>query len=535
MSTTKDLLTNWRIIVLILTIVMALVVVHPVLDPSGVTIRNVAANSSAAFASIQSSSPTELPVNREVITLVNNIPILDESDYYAAIQGLRPNQTVQLVTDKATYRLTTRPSIATINGTEQIVGTEDIGISVYDAPASNLRKGLDLQGGTRVILQPAEELSDADFDTLLENMKYRLNVYGLSDLVVRETSDLSGNRYILVEIAGATEQEVHTLLAQQGKFEAKISNETVFRGGTDITYVCRTPECSGIDPQYGCQQTSDAQWSCRFAFSISLTPDAAQRQADLTQNLPVVQGGTEGYLNESIDLYLDNALVDSLQIGASLKGRAVTEIQISGSGIGRNNQEAITNALDNMKRLQTILITGSLPVQLNIIKTDTISAVLGEEFIDSAITMGLIVLAAIAVVIWLRYRKLRIVIPVFMTSIVEVILLLGVTALFGANIDLAAVAGIIITIGMGVNDQIVITDEILRGESSNLDWKRRIKNAFYIIIAIILTLCVAMLPLVFAGAGLLRGFAITTIAGALIGAFISRPAFAVVIEKLLNK
>ena len=60
-------------------------------------------------------------------------------------------------------------------------------------------------------------------------MKERLNVYGLSDLVVRDANDLVGNQYIVVEIAGATEDEIKDLLAKQGKFEAKIGNATVFR------------------------------------------------------------------------------------------------------------------------------------------------------------------------------------------------------------------------------------------------------------------------------------------------------------------
>ena len=79
---------------------------------------------------------------------------------------------------------------------------------------------------------------------------------------------------------------------------------------------------------------SGDMWVCRFMFSISLTPEAAQRQADLTANLDILTENGEEYLSEKIYLYLDNEQVDELSIGADLKGRAVTDIAISGSGEG---------------------------------------------------------------------------------------------------------------------------------------------------------------------------------------------------------
>jgi len=61
------------------------------------------------------------------------------------------------------------------------------------------------------------------------------------------------------------------------------------------------------------------------------------------------------------------------------------------------------------------------------------------------------------------------------------------------------------------------------------------KGAFFIIMGSYSTIFVAMLPLVFAGAGLLKGFAITTIIGASIGVFLVRPTYAAVVEILLNQ
>ncbi len=189
-----------------------------------------------------------------------------------------------------------------------------------------------------------------------------------------------------------------------------------------------------------------------------------------------------------------------------------------------------------MKRLQTILITGSLPIKLDIMKTDNISPILGEEFVDNALFVGLIAILAVGVVVFIRYRKIKIAFPVLITMLSEVVILLGMAALIGWNLDLAAIAGIIIVVGTSVDHQIVITDEILKGDISRIfNWKERIKNAFFIIMAAYFTTVVAMMPLVFAGAGLLKGFAITTIMGVSIGVFVTRPAFASMVELLLKE
>ena len=100
--------------------------------------------------------------------------------------------------------------------------------------------------------------------------------------------------------------------------------------------------------------------------------------------------------------------------------------------------------------------------------------------------------------------------------------------------DLAAIAGIIIVIGTGVDHLIVITDETIRGEMIS-DWKKKIKNAMIIVIGAYLTTMSGMIPLIWAGAGLLKGFALTTIAGLSFGVLIARPAYAAIIEILLKE
>ena len=160
-------------------------------------------------------------------------------------------------------------------------------------------------------------------------------------------------------------------ILKQGKFEATIGNETAFKGGKDVTHVCRSADCSGIDSNYGCGMISQDQWVCRFRFSMSLSQEAAENQAKLTNNLDVITDVNGNiYLSEKLILYLDDQKVDELNIGEDLKGRATTDIQISGSGEGISNEDAMYNSLDNMRALQTILVTGSLPSKIQILKIE---------------------------------------------------------------------------------------------------------------------------------------------------------------------
>ncbi len=568
MSKIKQLLTSLRIIILILFIIMSLVAIHPKFGVEGVAIRAVAKNSAAEAAGLKSPEPGTRPVSKERILFVNGIATNTVEEYFMATKDLQPDVPILIKTNKQVYTITTKPlyEIIDLNETEiilvnesyfdeqknqtmireikkevpkqekKIIGTEPLGITVYEAPTNNLKKGLDIEGGTRVLLQPEENTTSEDMDMIIDNLKQRLNVYGLSDIVVAKVSDLSRNHYILVEIAGANEEEVKTLISQQGKFEAKIGNTTVFKGGQDIKYVCRTPQCAyAIDPRRGCGQSGNEHF-CIFSFSITLSPEAAQKQADMTKNLAIVDQNGEQYLSEKLDLYLDDQLVDSLNIGADLKGRPVTDISISGSGTGQTRALAAQDSAAQMKRLQTILVTGSLPVKLKIVKSDSISPILGEQFLKNAILVGFVSIICVALVVFIRYRKLWVSIPMFFTMLIEVLLLLGFAALAGWNLDLAAIAGIVVATGTGVDDQIIIADETLFGKKREIyDWKTKLKKAFFIIMGAYFATSIAMVPLLFAGAGLVKGFAIVTIVGVSIGVFLTRPAYAKIIEIIYNK
>ena len=465
---------------------------------------------------------TEGLTEGSTLVSVNGVDFEDVESFEEFYESLVPYITISIQTD---------------NGLVAYVTREVPDFAVAEQAKNNLKFGLDFTGGTRVLLEPVSEegeITDEDITNLIDVLSNRLNVYGLSDVVIRSAADWEGNKFVLVEIAGVTEQEVKDLISQQGVFEGKVGEITVFEGGDqDIEYVCRNDgTCAGVRTCDGVE----GAYSCQFQFTITLSQEAADRFAAATDPLEIIfdeNGGGE-YLSETIDFYLDGEQVDSLNIAADLKGSATTTIAISGPGVGVDQNAAIEDALANMNTLQTILITGSLPFDLEIAKIDTVSPILGESFLANVLLVGLLAILSVAVVLFIRYKVIKVVFPVMFAMLSELILILGFASAVGWNLDMAAIAGILAAVGTGVDDQIVILDETIKGDSQEGSWKDKLKRAFFIIMIAYATTVAAMIPLWNAGAGLIRGFALTTIVGVTMGVFLTRPAFAAIVEKMFK-
>jgi preprotein translocase subunit SecD len=166
-----------------------------------------------------------------------------------------------------------------------------------------------------------------------------------------------------------------------------------------------------------------------------------------------------------------------------------------------------------------------------------VDAALGAQFKKQALFAGLLALLAVALVVFRRYGKKEILLPMVGTSICELIMILGVAATINWQLDLPAIAGIIAAIGTGIDHLVIITDEVLyEGKlPSTKVYLERITKAFGIIFAAAATTIIAMSPLVVMGFGALKGFAITTIIGVLIGVLIARPVYGKVIKVVLDE
>jgi len=513
MSKLKQIFSSWKIWLLLAFVVLALVAISPNPFAKGAVILSVEGNSSAEANGLEAGM---------VIKSLNGEPVLDAAGFTRIASTIVAGDIVTISTAGGTFKFLA----------EERDGAVSLGITVGEVETSNLKKGIDLAGGVRALLKPAEPVDDQMLQDIILITEKRLNTYGISDITVRQVSDLEGNDYILVEVPGANKDEVAGLLQQQGVFEARINNETVFYGDKDIKYVCRTSDCAHV-LKSGCGKNGD-QYVCKYEFSIDISPEAAKRHAAITSKLDSVFENGDWYLSEPLDLFLDSELTSSLSIHQNLKGSETTSISISGAGFGKTNPDAVVDAYEKMNEMQTLLISGSLPVKLEIAKMDVISPALGEDFLQVAIIALCIAILAVGIVIFIRYRSFKLALPVILTGLSEVVIILGVAAVINWRLDLAAIAGILAAVGTGVDDQIVIADEVLGGEKQATAWKKRMKHAFFIIFAAYFTTVVAMLPLWWMGAGMVKGFAVTTIIGVTIGVFITRPAFAKVIEVLLR-
>ncbi|MEK6928691.1 MAG: hypothetical protein AABW65_01915 [Nanoarchaeota archaeon] len=493
-----------RIWILIIALMISLLAIKPNFE-SGVIVKSVDKNSSLFSEGLR---------NGEIIKYIGEKEIKNKNDY------------VQIIEDMDFGEELERIDIKTKNNEYTIFTNESLKIIAEDIPKTRIQTGLDLRGGARALVQPDVKINDKQLDDLIQISRNRFNVYGLSDVQIKSITDLSGNKFMLVEVAGASPGDLEELVSKQGKFEAKIGNKTVFKGGDkDISDVCRNDaSCAGITQCLNDQ----GGYLCQFRFTIYLTQEAAEKHAEITKEIPSDETGK--YLTEKLYLYIDDQEVDSLLIGIDLKGQSTTQISIQGSGSGVTQEQALKEARESMHKLQTILITGSLPYKLNIVKLDTISPALGKEFSYLILLAGTISIIAVSLIIFVRYRKIKASLALLFTSFSELIIILGVAALIKWNLDLPSIAGILATIGTGVDSQIVLLDE--SNKNKNIGIRERIKRGLFIIMAAYFTSVASLIPLYWAGAGLFKGFMITTIIGITAGVFISRPAFADMIKKM---
>jgi len=198
-------------------------------------------------------------------------------------------------------------------------------------------------------------------------------------------------------------------------------------------------------------------------------------------------------------------------------------------------------AKERLDDLLILLESGSLPIPIESISTESISPFLGKEFLNNSLIIGLFALLTVAIVLFIRYKVFMLAIPILLADISEILILLSFLSLIQFRLDLATIAGILATIGTAVDHKVIITDGLLKEKDeehgSVESVVTKIKKSFFIIFAAAGTLFATMLPIIFFNVGLskLVGFAITIIAGSIIGILITRPAYAELAKEIVLK
>lgn len=341
-------------------------------------------------------------------------------------------------------------------------------------------------------------------------LETKLNSLGLKEIPIRTV----GDNYILIDLAGVDISTAKDIAAKPGKFEIRIQVK-----GNETEHVLYGTE---ITPGLPEKEKGDI-WGVSFVLS-----DAG---AAALRDAAIQYGAVTNPTAHNLIMYLDENEIFNAPLSTEL-ARNIQSVPVKNlvatTGTGEEGQK-------KANELQIHLRAGALPVKVDVVGAGQVSAELGSRFKSQILIAGIIALILVVIVVSLRYKQPNIVIPMLSTSFSEVIIILGFTVVVGFQLDLPTIAGIIAVIGTGIDHLIIITDEVLAGGAMPPDkvYKSRLTKAFTIIFSAAATVLVAMSPLLIMGFGALKGFAMITIVGVLIGVFIARPAYAEVIQGML--
>jgi protein-export membrane protein SecD/preprotein translocase SecF subunit len=372
------------------------------------------------------------------------------------------------------------------------------GINLPGLERETMRLGLDLRGGSRLVLQaePPEDY-EGDIDDALETAKEvierRVNAFGLAEA---EIAEASGNR-LQVSIPGIELSEAERLIGRTAQLQFFVldanGREVPATGNIEGRTVAMTGEHIRNNTSVQQQGTSYA-----VGFSTTDTGEELMRQI------------TSANIGKPLIIYLDDTLISSATVQSVIEDQG----QITG-------QPSFTEA----RNLSRQLNAGALPVPLRTVSTQEVSASLGENSVIDSVHAGLVGLAAVAIFMILYYR-----LPGFLATAalgVYTLLTLLVFKIFEVTLTTAGIAAFILSIGIAVDANILIfermKEELRRGRplSNAIDigfsraWSSiRDSNVSTIITCVILYWFGDQF-----GATVIKGFALTLIIGVLVSMF----------------
>ncbi|MCK4812217.1 MAG: preprotein translocase subunit SecD, partial [Methanosarcinales archaeon] len=335
----------------------------------------------------------------------------------------------------------------------------------------------------------------------------KLNIWGLKDVPITPVEE----NILLVDLAGVDLDTAMEIVATPGKFEIRIQTT-----GNATEHVVWGEHITAVDMP----RVQDGAWGVGF------TVDGIG--ANAIRDAAVESGAVDNVAAHEMVMLLDDDVIFSAPLDPELADN-LQELYDKNQNLPSYSFVATTGAGDigreKAGQLYIHLRAGALPVEVGVIGSWQVPAALGAQFKEQTVLAGILALLMVAFVIFRRYRQKNILLPMVATSVSEVFMILGFASLIGWQLDLPAIAGIIAVIGTGIDHLVIITDEVLyEGRMpSRKVYLSRIARAFAIIFAAAATTIIAMSPLLFMGFGALKGFAITTIVGVLIGVLIARP------------
>ena len=357
----------------------------------------------------------------------------------------------------------------------------------YTSIFGAISKGIDLAGGYYAVLSPTsdnESVTGAELDSVIETIRKRLSDNGFMEATVEKQNSTS----IRVEIPEVDNPEqVMKILGGQGKLTFQDSSGTVWLEGSDIS-----------DAGVGYDNDGNPIVTLKFT---------AQGQKKFKQATYKISSDSS---NNTMSIYLGKELVSSPKCDKMIDSPNA-QITLGADG-----------TIDEAKSIASVIKSGSLQVELEIIESGDLSATLGENALSDAMLAAGIGLVVIFVLLIAFYGGMGIAASIAL--LVYVLLYVGVLAVFPfVQLTFPGIAGIILSIGMAVDANVVIFDRIKEEYAMGKTRKAAIdagyKRAVITVIDSNVTTILAAVVLWILTSGSLKGFAITLFLGTLVSMF----------------
>jgi len=269
--------------------------------------------------------------------------------------------------------------------------------------------------------------------------------------------------------------------------------------------VGKTPVITGLDMRDASARSSQ-YGGANYEIDFSLLPDGARRFADATGK----------HVNDRLAIVLNNEIKSAPNINSQIHDRG----QITGSFTKKAAED-----------LSLVLRSGALPAKAVYLEERTVGPSLGADSIRQGVTASVAGMLAVVVFMLFYYRGSGI--NAVLALILNLILLLAALIVFEATLTLPGIAGVILTIGMAVDSNVLIferiREEIRNGKVVASAVDVGFNKAFLTIIDTHVTTIVSAVFLFVFGTGPIRGFAVTLVAGLLANlftaVFVSRTIF----------
>jgi preprotein translocase subunit SecD len=396
-------------------------------------------------------------------------------------------------------------------------------------------------GGYALQLKQAQAAAyrQQSVDQAISTISNRINALGVTEPTIQRRGGATTADQILVQFPGVKDPaRVEDIIQSTALLELKIvdgsgpypSEAAAFQsyggaltsnlellpsiersadGGNLFYVVHRTGGITGRDLKYAAV-TRDTNG--RPAISFSLNTDGAKKFSVIT----------ERNIGKLLAIVLDNRV----QSAPVLQGRIADQGQITGSF---TQKEADDLALK--------LRSGALPASISIEEETIVGASLGADSVKAGVTASLVALAAVLAFVLVYYKASGINAAIAM--FLNLLVLLGSMAYLGATLTLPGIAGVILTIGVGIDSNVLIFERIREEMKAGKNVAAAVVTSFdRVFITLVDTHLAALISAVFLfafGTGPVKGFAVTLVIGLVANmftaVFVSRTLFEIVLSR----